>query len=61
MHTVDDENVNKLLQSIKAGPANNLAYESALEIALKWLAENENGILSLTAEQEKAIKEAVSH
>ncbi|EPN9556766.1 hypothetical protein ACT5AE_000262 [Cronobacter sakazakii] len=60
MHTVDDENVKKVVLAINAGHANNLAYESALGIALKWLAESESGILSLSTEQKKAIKEAVS-
>ncbi|EKR9386021.1 MULTISPECIES: hypothetical protein [Raoultella] len=61
MHTVDDENVKKVVQAVKSGPANNLAYESAMELAIKWLVENDDGILSLTAEQEIAIKEVVSH
>ncbi|HBT4736431.1 TPA: hypothetical protein ACWZ78_003174 [Klebsiella variicola] len=61
MHTVDDENVKKVVQAVKAGPANNMAYESAMELALKWLVDNDNGTLYLTTEQKKAILEVVSH
>lgn len=35
MHTVDDENVKKVVQVVKAGLVNNLAYESAMELAIK--------------------------
>lgn len=51
MHTVDDENVKKVVQAVKAGPTNNLAYESAMELAIKWLVENDDVTLYLTAEQ----------
>ncbi|EOX0146803.1 hypothetical protein ACNPE2_26940 [Klebsiella pneumoniae] len=61
MHTVDDENVKKVVQAVKAGPTNNLAYESAMELAIKWLVENDDVTLYLTAEQKKAIQEVVSH
>ncbi|HHS9552241.1 TPA: hypothetical protein ACTXCE_003345 [Raoultella planticola] len=61
MHTVDDENVKKVVQVVKAGPANNLAYESAMGLAIRWLVENDDGTLYLTAEQKKAIQEVVSH
>lgn len=61
MHTVDDENVKKVVQAVKAGLVNNMAYESAMELAIKWLVENDGGTLYLTAEQKKAIQEVVSH
>lgn len=59
MHVVDDVNFQKVVQAVKAGPTD-IAYESAVELGCKWLAEYEGEFLMLTDDQVKTLTDALS-
>jgi len=59
MHTVDDSNFQKVVRALKAGPTD-IAFQSALELGIKWLEEHEGRFLMLSDDQAKTLKYLLS-